>query len=223
MRKSLIIIVSILTLFGLISAGGEAGAVVHGTNGRIVFIRAVCRTTTCDHFWWRIVAADPNDANETVLAGPYPDKAFDEELIANWSPDGASVIFTVNQGIWQVKEDGTGLYEVFRPRGIGDGPTFTPDGRHIVFSRCCPTGHAATLWMIDVDGTGLTQLTRDRHAFESTRRIRPADTKSVPVKGVPLCGPGAGPTHKQWRCRRTARSPGTDSGASLKVVATTRP
>ena len=47
-------------------------------------------------------AADANDANETVLAGPYPDGAFDEHLIANWSPDGTSVIFMVNQGIWQV-------------------------------------------------------------------------------------------------------------------------
>lgn len=165
MRRS-IIIVSILTLFGPVAIGGQAGAVVHGTNGRIVFSRAVCRKTTCNSFWWRIVAADPNDTHETVLAGPYPDKAFDEHLVANWSPDGTSVIFMVNQGIWQVNEDGTGLHEVFhapRGTGIGDGPTFTPDGQHIVFPMCCPGSSGESLWMIDVDGTGLTRVTKERH------------------------------------------------------------
>jgi len=163
MRRSLVI-VSILVLCGLVAVGGEAGAVVHGTNGQIVFARAVCRETTCDHFWWRIVAADANDAHETVLAGPYPDNAFDEHLIANWSPDGTSVIFAVNQGIWQVNVDGTGLHEVFHARGgtrLDDGPTFTPDGQHIVFPMCCPGRAGQSLWMIDVAGTGLTRVTKD--------------------------------------------------------------
>ena len=168
MSKSLIIIVSILALVGLVADGGESAAVVHGTNGRIVFARAVCRTTTCDHFWWRIVAADANDANETVLAGPYPDGAFDEHLVANWSPDGTSVIFMVNQGIWQVNEDGTGLHEVFHARRgtrLDDGPTFTPDGQHIVFPMCCPGRTGQSLWMIDVAGSGFSRVTKERHAW----------------------------------------------------------
>jgi Tol biopolymer transport system component len=72
------------------------------------------------------------------------------------------VIFMVNQGIWQVNADGTGLHEVFAATGtsgVDDGPTFTPDGAHIVFVRCCPKGFGYSLWRINTDGTGLKDLT----------------------------------------------------------------
>jgi Tol biopolymer transport system component len=153
-----------------------------GTNGRIVFARAVCRGTSCRKFRWRIVAADANDANETVLAGPYPGDAFDEHFIANWSPDGTTVVFMVNRGIWQVNDDGTGLHEVFHARrgtGVDDGPTFTPDGQHIVFPICCPGRAGQSLWMIDVDGTGLTQVTKERRGWgEGSPQVSP-DGKRV--------------------------------------------
>jgi hypothetical protein len=42
-----------------------------------------------------------------VLAGPYPRDAWDDHFIANWSPDGKTVIFMANQGIWQVNADGS--------------------------------------------------------------------------------------------------------------------
>ena len=174
--RRLIALVALLALavLGLTVTSGPASAVVSGRNGRIVFTRRVC-TSTCE---FRIVAADSNDTNETVLAGPYPQDAFDEHLIANWSPDGRSVVFMVNQGIWQVNADATGLHELFAapPDGTGldDGPAFTPDGSHIVFTRCCPQGFGYSLWKINVDGTGLTHLTTESLAVG---RDGPADTE----------------------------------------------
>ena len=137
-----------MILLGVAALGGEAGAVVPGANGRIVFARETCKPTCM----YTIVAADANDANETLLAGPYPRDAYDDHFIANWAPDGKSVIFMANQGIWQVNADGTGLHVLFQASaevGMDDGPAFTPDGKHIVFTRCCPEGFGYSLWMIE--------------------------------------------------------------------------
>lgn len=88
------------------------------------------------------MAADSNDTNEIVLAGPYPRSVWDDHFIANSSPDGTSAIFMADlgdgQAIWRVNADGTGLRQVFTApaeTGLDDGPSFTPDGSHIVFTR----------------------------------------------------------------------------------------
>jgi TolB protein len=167
MRK--LALLSLLALLGLLASGGPAPASPPGANGRIVFARAVCSTDCV----WDIVAADPNGADETVLAGPYSRDAFDDHFIANWSPEGRSVIFMANQGIWQVNADGTGLHELFTAppdTGIDDGPVFTPDGKQIVFTRCCPEGYGYSLWSINSDGTGLKDVTTE------TEGDGPADT-----------------------------------------------
>jgi hypothetical protein len=96
MRK---LIVGVLIMLAVMAIAGSAQAVVPGTNGRIVFTRAVC-TSTCSS--WSIVTADPNDTNEKEVAGPYSSSAFDEHFVANWSPDGTELTFMVNQGIWTV-------------------------------------------------------------------------------------------------------------------------
>src|SRR6476469_1812561 len=102
-----------MILLGVVALGAPASAVVPGANGRIVFARETCKPTCM----YTIVAADSNDANETLLAGPFPRDAYDDHFLANWSPDGKSVIFmadlTGEQAIWQVTADGTGLHEVF--------------------------------------------------------------------------------------------------------------
>jgi Tol biopolymer transport system component len=137
----------------------SASAVVPGKNGRIVFARADC-TKTCI---WSIVSASPRDTNEIVLAGPYPRVAFDDHFIANWAPSGRNVIFMANQAIWRVRADGSHLHKVFTPpndgTGVDDGPAYSPDGKHIVFTRCCPEGFGYSLWMINADGTGLKDIT----------------------------------------------------------------
>lgn len=150
-------------LVAMVALGGSASAVVAGKNGRIVFARQHC-TSSCT---WSIVAAGPGDTNERVLAGPYPREVFDDHFIANWSPDASRVIFMADlgggQAIWRVNANGTGLHELFVPpadgNGLDDGPAYTPDGKHIVFTRCCPEGFGYSLWMINADGTGLKDIT----------------------------------------------------------------
>jgi Tol biopolymer transport system component len=149
-------------------AAPPAQAVVPGENGRILFARCIrpfkCGSDTVST--WEIVAADADDSNETVLAGPYPRSVWDDHFVANWSPDGSSVIFMAQlgrrQAIWQVNSDATDLHKVFTaPRGSGldDGPAFTPDGKHIIFTRCCPRSTGYALWSIRADGTHLEPVT----------------------------------------------------------------
>ena len=69
-RRMLTGFAAMAMLLGVLSASTDAGAVVPGPNGRILFARALLPCTAgCT---WELVAADPNDTNETVLAGPFP-------------------------------------------------------------------------------------------------------------------------------------------------------
>jgi Tol biopolymer transport system component len=147
------------TLLFVLAAAVTTRAVVPGENGRILFTRCVW-AGDCT---WEIVAANPDGSDETVLAGGYPRDAWDDHFTANWSPDGETAIFMAYQAIWQVNADSTDLHQIWAPptnhTGIDDGPSFTPDGEHIVFTRCCPRVSGYALWMIDADGTGLRQIT----------------------------------------------------------------
>jgi Tol biopolymer transport system component len=156
-----------MVLLGLVGASRPAAAVVPGSDGRILFTRAICDSDT--NPCWEIVTANADDSDEVVVAGPYPRGVWDDHFIANWSPDGTTVIFMAKlgrrQAIWEVNADGTDLHTVFDPPRrtfMDDGPSFTPDGQHIVFTRCC--GRATlgySLWRIDADGTGLHHITRE--------------------------------------------------------------
>jgi Tol biopolymer transport system component len=164
-------IVVALTLVAGLGVAVPARAVVPGDNGQIVFSRQICTSDTdpC----WEIVVANAGDTRETVVAGPYPRGVWDDHFIANWAPDGRSVIFMADlgggQAIWQVRADGTGLHKLFAPPvtgepaffpdGLDDGPAFTPDGRRIIFTRCCPPLSGYALWSIHADGTHLRQVT----------------------------------------------------------------
>lgn len=153
-----------MTWLGAVAGlGGSAQAVVPGANGRILFTRAICFSDA--RRCWEIVAADRDGAHETLIAGPYRRKVWDDHFIANWSPDGETVIFMAKQAIWQVNADGTGLHVIWSPpndgSGIDDGPAFTPDGRHIIFTRCCPRPTGYGLWRINADGSRLRVVTRE--------------------------------------------------------------
>src|SRR5438045_32890 len=115
-----------MTFTGMASGAYSAHAVVPGENGRILFARCIhpfkCGSDIVPA--WELVAADPDETDETVLAGPYPRSVWDDHFIANWSPDARSAIFMAQlgarQSIWQVNADGTDLHRVFTaPRGTG--------------------------------------------------------------------------------------------------------
>jgi Tol biopolymer transport system component len=174
-RRDLIVglVVAVLLLMSATASTATAATAPSGTpvvghhsahpqRDLLVFTRQICDSENdpC----WEVVVSDPRENHAHVIAGPYPRSAWDDHFVANWAPDGRSVIFMADQAIWRVRTDGTGLHAVFTPpegTGVDDGPAFTPDGRHIIFTRCCPAISGYALWSITADGHHLTQVTSE--------------------------------------------------------------
>jgi TolB protein len=94
----------------------------------------------------------------------------------SWSPQGNEILFSAHvpdadrSTIWVAQSDGSGLREIpvpgcggnrSDPSSIGcSGPTWSPDGQKIAFSRhsLLPTDHF-DLYTVNADGTGLFQVT----------------------------------------------------------------
>ncbi|HZE94008.1 MAG TPA: Ig-like domain-containing protein [Gemmatimonadales bacterium] len=89
-----------------------------------------------------------------------------------FSPDGSRIAYVSqrdgNAEIYVMNADGTGAARVTNDPQPDGRPAFTPDGQAIVFhsSRAAPPAPPAPagkqqIWAVNLDGTGLTQLTRD--------------------------------------------------------------
>ena len=83
--------------------------------------------------------------------------------IARLSRDGEWLVFGA---IWKIHVDGSGLTKVFEPAGEGVAltPTWSPDGRYIMFALDPPGTFSAddpanTLVVIRADGSGLGKVT----------------------------------------------------------------
>ena len=79
-----------------------------------------------------------------------------------WSPDDRRLAFAGRQGIWVVNEDGTGLRRL--RRGNDFTPTWSRDGRTIVFSRV--VRGVSHVMRMRADGSGIRRL--------ASRASRPA-------------------------------------------------
>ena len=81
-----------------------------------------------------------------------------------FAPDGSRLAFVSlrdgNAEIYVMNADGTGTARVTNDP-LSDGrPAFTPDGQALVFHSSRAAGKQQ-IWAVNVDGTSLTQLTRD--------------------------------------------------------------
>jgi Tol biopolymer transport system component len=89
----------------------------------------------------------------------------------HWSPDSKHLIFTwctggcnnretTTQKIGIVNPDGTGLRVLYNETGVNvQNQSFSPDGKHIVFSRCVLAFGSCFIARLNADGTGLVTLT----------------------------------------------------------------
>jgi Tol biopolymer transport system component len=88
-------------------------------------------------------------------------------MYPSWSPDGSTIAFMSWRGgrteIFVMNADGSGQRRVVSmPAGDAIDPRFSPDGTQIVFVHVpggMQNGAERSIWVVKVDGTGLTRLT----------------------------------------------------------------
>jgi TolB protein len=103
---------------------------------------------------------------------------FDLSSFGSWSLQGNEIVFSrhvtpdVHSSIWVVHADGSGLHEInIQPASACGGanadpnaegcnePTWSPDGTMIAFVRSHSNDVDGEIYTVNVDGTGLTQVT----------------------------------------------------------------
>jgi Tol biopolymer transport system component len=135
-------------------------------GNRMVF----CRTT--------LNALFVVNSNGTGLKQITPQNLVPGDFCGSWSPHGNEIVFSrqvtpdVHSSIWVVHADGTGLHEInvqpasacgganADPSALGcNEPTWSPDGTKFAFTRSHNNDVDGEIYTVNVDGTGLAQVT----------------------------------------------------------------
>jgi Tol biopolymer transport system component len=117
----------------------------------------------------------PHPADEPVRAGLFllpADGQGELRLLLrsaftpSWSPDGKRLAFSAEQprGLWAVhvaNSDGSNDMQLTDPSHNGGSPAWSPDGKLIAFDEFVDQGRRQQIFIMDVNGTQVRQLTKD--------------------------------------------------------------
>jgi Tol biopolymer transport system component len=119
------------------AAAQQAQATTPGKNGKIAFRRFFDQERT----WGAVFVANADGTGARQVTHPAHGVLDDQP---DWSPNGSLLVFTrcaisVPCAIYTVKPDGTSVKRLSTPvrddQSDDSGVSFTPDGRHVVFTR----------------------------------------------------------------------------------------
>jgi Tol biopolymer transport system component len=150
----------------IVAQAGAAHATLAGRDGRIAF---------WDFNTGQIYAVNPDGTGLAQLTHVAKNQTAADPA---WSPDGRHIAFDSNMSgavrLWIMDADGGHAHMVAgdRPNVADRLPTYTPDGRQLVFSRCIMGDHCA-IYSIRVDGTHLRALTRLRAINDTQPSVSP--------------------------------------------------
>jgi Tol biopolymer transport system component len=85
--------------------------------------------------------------------------------LGRWSPDGRHLVLdaptTTSQGnLFIVDADGSHRRLLVRSPELDQAADWSPDGRQILFTRFNATSPGSTVWVVNVDGTGLRRVAK---------------------------------------------------------------
>jgi TolB protein len=138
----------------LAAMDSPARATFPGTNGRIVFDSGRAGDGTGNLF---TMNPDGTDVQQLTFYSAAQGQAGPQA----WSPDGRTIVYQLNDALYLINADGTDQHALLGEPKLADIlPSFSPDGKRVLFSRCLPNFKACSLWTITTDGRKLTPLTR---------------------------------------------------------------
>lgn len=145
-------------------------------NTEAMMCRVPWRASRCD--WWIMLlgglaliapacaamAADWPDWNISDTGQPYRDVTFSTTegtwMSLDVSPDGKAIVFDLLGDIYSIPTSGGEARPIQGGPAMQRTPTFSPDGRHLLFvSDASGTENA---WISDPDGTHAQQITHER-------------------------------------------------------------
>ena len=77
---------------------------------------------------------------------------------ATWCPNGRQILYTDDDGIYQVDADGANTRKFAATDGSPGNLRWSPDGRRLRFPSYRPQVEGSTMWEINSDGTNLHRL-----------------------------------------------------------------
>jgi TolB protein len=170
MRRSLLITVAVL--IAAASAAPTAGATFPGRNGPIAF-RTLAFETGLGNPLFR---AQPDGTQVTQLADL-------PGFFSDWRADGRRIAFDFfdadgNEQIATMAADGSDLRVITSGPGIHEVPSWSPNGRRIVFDfspEADPSmpGFETRLWTMRADGSKAKPLPLDQSGFDNEPRYSP--------------------------------------------------
>jgi Tol biopolymer transport system component len=156
----------VITAALILAQAGAAHATSAGRDGRIAF---------WDFMTGQIYAVNPDG---TALAQLTHVAQGQTAADPAWSPDGRHIAFDSDMSgpvrLWIMDANGSHphLVAADRPHVTDMVPSYTPDGRRLVFSRCIMGDHCA-IYSIGVDGTRRRALTRLRAHADIQASVSP--------------------------------------------------
>ena len=177
MRFRVVVWSLLLVSVGFIFLPTPAHATFPGKNGRIAFILGP-----------DVYTMNPDGSGVKQLTNLGPDAgAFWE----SWSPDGKQLVYNVFSPpnfvgeIWLMDADGTNQHLVLKEDNFNDEiPSFTSDGRSLLFDRCNLQIEECAIFRVGVDGRGLTELTKYELGIADISAVLSPDAQTLVFTGI---------------------------------------
>jgi TolB protein len=114
-----------------------------------------------------------------------------DDIHPQWSPDGKRIIYCSARAntdqthapegeiyeVYTIKTDGTDPRQLTHDKGVNTYPSFTHDGRHILFRKIVPSKNSE-VFVMNADGSSERNLSNNP-AFDGWPRWSPDDSKIV--------------------------------------------
>ena len=110
---------------------------------------------------FHLAVMESDGTAQTQLTGEGVFQGFD------LSPDGSRLVFASSGQLWLMDTDGSEVVQISSLPGLAAFPTWSPKGDRIAFQYSPTNGASSKIYLINEDGTGLTQVSH--HADPDVR------------------------------------------------------